>query len=84
VHFSNDFSSIVITNLCWTAIVVQCSVLFQKALDASDIFPRQQAYATSDFLEALKGEFGVSPLLFCSPGGGRHFINQVMEPFRRL
>ena len=49
----------------------------QAALDAEGIKPSVDPIPTADVIAAISKHFGVDPILHCSRGGGRTFLNEV-------
>ena len=58
--------------------VAACCVV-QAALSAAGIEPSEDPVSTSDFEDALRASFGVTPYLYCEHGGGRDYINEVLH-----
>ena len=59
-----------------------CAV--QAALSAAGIEPSEDPVSTSDFEDALRASFGVTPYLYCEHGGGRDYINEVLDQVHAL
>jgi hypothetical protein len=55
----------------------QFSYPAQDALSEANIEPAEEAIQTSDVVAAVKAKFGVEPILHCSKGGGKEFLNEV-------
>lgn len=49
----------------------------QDALSEANIEPADEPIRTSDVVAAVKDRFGVEPILHCSKGGGKEYLNEV-------